>query len=335
MSVKFSDFSATPITSTGYIVGYDTSSNQNIRFTLSQLSSAILGNWTESTSVFSSIRSNRFQALGADANINAVISPKGSGSLLAQSPDGTTAGGDARGQFSVDLQVNRGAANQVASGNFATLSGGTSNNVQGSYSTVAGGFNNYIGSQYSFAAGRQNFITGQYAVALGYQANGYLYGQNSFASGAFNTAGDAQLSSAVSRGTVASNATGATFILYLDGQNQTSLITIGSNRALNVTIETVAVITSITGTATGVTVGDIYRETKQFAFKNVGGVSSIVGTVDTTSVKSNTSMSACALTPSVGTTQELKLTFTGPTFTGGGSVGMRVVSTSTFTEVAW
>ena len=49
-------------------------------------------------------------------NSNIAIVPNGTGAIVASIPDGTTVGGNARGQYAVDLQRVRYNANQVASG---------------------------------------------------------------------------------------------------------------------------------------------------------------------------------------------------------------------------
>jgi hypothetical protein len=46
-------------------------------------------------------------------------------------------------------------------------------------------------------------------------------------------------------------------------------------------------------------------------------------------------MSAATMTYSAGASQELALTFTGPTFAGGGSVTVRSVARVQLTETAW
>ncbi|GIV25758.1 MAG: hypothetical protein KatS3mg026_1450 [Bacteroidia bacterium] len=48
-------------------------------------------------------------------------------------------GGNTRGLYAVDLQIARGFATDVASGNYATIGGGEGNMASGNYSTVAGG----------------------------------------------------------------------------------------------------------------------------------------------------------------------------------------------------
>jgi hypothetical protein len=82
-------------------------------------------------------------------------------------------------------------------------------------------------------------------------------------------------------------------------------------------------------------VGDCYRETKQLLFKRIGGTSSIVGTVDTSAIKSDSGMATALLTITAGASQQMALTFTAPTFAGGGSVTCRVVSKVSLVECAY
>jgi len=48
-----------------------------------------LTNFTESQSTYSSIVSSILDASGTDTNINAVLSPKGTGAIIGQEPDET------------------------------------------------------------------------------------------------------------------------------------------------------------------------------------------------------------------------------------------------------
>jgi len=333
--------------------------------------------------------------------------PEGTGAIVASIPNGAITGGNARGTYSVDLQLNRNAATQVASGGWATVIGGfgntasanasiaggdactasglraisfgQSNTASSNYSVVSGGQSNtastnthatVVGGQSNTASGLQSVVGGAscvasgqgsfaiggantansaYGSAFGFGSNtsgnsamsiggyglAYLEAQFSQGSGRFSSTGDAQNSRVTARRESALTS-GATATLSLSGNGTTLLIIPnGNNRAWNVQIDTIAVVTTITGTADGVTVGDCYRETKQLLFKRIGGTSSIVGTVDTTAVKSDTSMSACAMTITAGASQEMALTFTAPTFTGGGSVTCRVVSKVSLVEVAY
>lgn len=258
--------------------------------------------------------------------------------------------------------VSGGQSNAASTNTHATVVGGQSNTASGQYS-VAGGLSNTASGGRSFAFGNNNTASGLNGIALGdtntasgqaaiafngrtqatsgysatfgYFSRSYLPGQQVFNSGFFTAAGDNQQSllTPYKQDTLT---TGATSSLSLDGTGTTNLIIPnGNNRAWNVTIDTIAVVTAITGTATGVTVGDCYRETKQLLFKRIGGTSSIVGTVDTSAIKSDSGMSTAALTVTAGASQEMALTFTAPTFTGGGSVTCRVVSKVMLVEVAY
>jgi hypothetical protein len=74
-------------------------------------------------------------------------------------------------------------------------------------------------------------------------------------------------------------------------------------------------------------------ENRNLLFKMVSNTSSIVG-VGTAEIISDTSMSTALMTYSVGGSQELALTFNAPTFAGGGSVTINIVSKVELVEVA-
>jgi hypothetical protein len=81
-----------------------------------------------------------WRAVGADANLDAVVGqPKGSGALLAQFPNGLASGGAPRGSGSVDLQLTRTLATQVASGLNSVIAGGANNDAVGILSWCPGG----------------------------------------------------------------------------------------------------------------------------------------------------------------------------------------------------
>lgn len=120
------------------------------------------------------------EAKGSTADVDAVLKPKGNGAILAHVPDGTATGGDKRGLKAVDLQVERGLASQVASGNYAVILGGGRNAAGGSYSLAAGyassamgmdsvavGEGNAASGQGSMTIGASNTVSGGYSVVLG------------------------------------------------------------------------------------------------------------------------------------------------------------------------
>ena len=81
-------------------------------------------------------------ASGGTTDQNFGLVPKGTGSLMAAIPDSLAAGGNVRGNQTLDLQMARSVNTQVASGNNAVIAGGSSNNVQADKSIVFGGINN-------------------------------------------------------------------------------------------------------------------------------------------------------------------------------------------------
>lgn len=143
---------------------------------------------------------------GAD-NINLVLSPSGTGAIVAQMPDGTIAGGNARGTYALDLQTDpRVNANEVASGN-ASVALGSRNRATGDRS-VSLGYANLASGNRSFAAGEGNTASGGLAVAMGRyctasatesaciggynQATGtgsFAWGSSTYAASAYSTAG--------------------------------------------------------------------------------------------------------------------------------------------------
>jgi hypothetical protein len=186
---------------------------------------------TSNTGINTTVAVNSLAASASTTDVDLAITPKGAGALLAQTPDGTTVGGNKRGTNSVDLQTNRSANTQVASGNFSavnggqnntasgvqsSVSGGTSNVAGGTQSSVSGGgFNSASGTYSCIIGGSGNFASGSGSTAMGLQSNARYYGSVVHnGSGVFSSAGDCQRVHVSVKGTTA-NATETT--LYLDG----------------------------------------------------------------------------------------------------------------------
>jgi hypothetical protein len=89
-------------------------------------------------------------ATTTEANVDIVIRPKGTGAVIAAIPDNTGAGGNKRGINSVDLQMGRNQAVNVASGAYSGVMSGYDNRAvgvgSGGYSFVGGGTNNTAGT---------------------------------------------------------------------------------------------------------------------------------------------------------------------------------------------
>ena len=147
-----------------------------------------LTNWTD---VFSSATQATSQLLATNAatNVNAAITPKGNGGIIANIPDATATGGNSRGQYTVDLQRVRSSATMVANGNYGVITGGQDNQLGGgthcfigggfsnygfnNYFVICGGYDNTNGGASAFVGGGQsnNLTSGSYAVLVGGDTN--------------------------------------------------------------------------------------------------------------------------------------------------------------------
>ncbi|MCX6265926.1 MAG: hypothetical protein NTW16_01015 [Bacteroidetes bacterium] len=127
-------------------------------------------NFTESNYLYNTKYGVKLLASNeAQPNVDFVLSPKGSGGITAQQPDGTIAGGNNRGTGVVDLQMSRIANTQVAGGDYSVIVGGGSNWINnaspvfqdGSASVIVGGrVNNVSGTESSIVGGSHNTVSG-------------------------------------------------------------------------------------------------------------------------------------------------------------------------------
>ena len=111
-------------------------------------------------------------AIASTTNADVVVRPKGTGALLSSIPDGTLAGGNKRGAYSVDLQLQRNNATHVASGTNCVISGGARNTATSTYSAVVGGYNNTSSNDYTVTGGYNNTASGYAATVFGNQNTG-------------------------------------------------------------------------------------------------------------------------------------------------------------------
>ena len=132
-----------------------------------QNSSIIIDDETTATQNNVAIRNNDSQT-----NSALVLSPKGTGALIAQKPNGAASGGNARGANAVDLQMVRSAATQVASGARSFIGGGSNNTASGADGVVCGGVTNTANGQQAFVGGGSENVAGtNCGVVAGYQNN--------------------------------------------------------------------------------------------------------------------------------------------------------------------
>ena len=262
-------------------------------------------------------------ATGGTTNVSVSIVPKAAGAFCLAVPDGTATGGNARGANAVDLQTSRTTAAQVASGTASFTAGvnntasntgcvacGSSNTASGTNSfafgtlctaggnegSFAGGYNSSTtGGQASFAHGNSCSASGAYegCVAHGYEctasgrgsrANGYASqadrsGQVASAYHRFAARGDAQYS----RFHLMAKTTNSTPTTMLIGFGYTNTqFTIPSGKIMFADI-------LISGIKSDGSAAACYK--RKVAIKNVGGTTSLVGTVETigTDIEDNAS----------------------------------------------
>lgn len=206
-------------------------------------------------------------------------------------------------------------------------------------SIVLGGRTNANGLE-SIAFGKFGNALGEQSVAI-HRGRSYLKGQFSYSQTTFSTDSPGLVEgknqySIVKPYKEDTLTTGATTTLSLDGTGTNNLIIPdGNNRVWNVTVKYTAVVTLITGTATGVSVGDCKNEVLTIGFKKIGGISQNVGAINIVSTNEDASMNSAVFGISAGPSQEMKLDFSAPIFIGGGSLTIRVVAKVELTEVAY
>jgi len=282
-----------------------------------------LSSTTYSSAVYQTIAAES-AGTGA-ANINMVVSPKGTGAFMLQTPDGTATNGNARGANAIDLQIVRNSATQVASGN----------------SSVAIGHYNYATSAYSIAVGYNCTSSGNASVALGYTNT--ASGEGSFSVGVFNTASGQYGATALGRDCTASGSYGSLAIGHASLANRRSSFSLASGNFSTVgdaqRIELVLRIKTTDATATTLMLdGSTTRLTipsgKVFAFvakisgiksdgsavafytrkgciKNVGGATSLVGSIETIGTDTEDNASTDVAITADDTNDALQINVTG------------------------
>jgi hypothetical protein len=127
---------------------------------------------------------NQSGGIGYSVNGGLYLTPWGIGGLSAQAYDSTATGGNQRGVRTVDWQMSRSAATQVAASDYSVIGGGQNNLITSSSgaSVIAGGANNSI----SFW---QNFIGGGFANSIGGQWSSITGGNSNTINGYLNFIG--------------------------------------------------------------------------------------------------------------------------------------------------
>lgn len=148
-----------------------------------QLISSMTDTWTNSGVTYTAVKMNVTNSASASASKlmdlqiggTTIFAVNKSGAFQTtapfslQIPDSTTTGGNTRGANAVDLQYNRNAATQVASGSNSLVAG--YRNTASADAAVALGYSNTASGAYSLASGNQSTASGASSVALGSNAS--------------------------------------------------------------------------------------------------------------------------------------------------------------------
>lgn len=147
------------------------------------------------------INTEQLAVTGGSTSVDFTLQPKGNGAFtLGPAADLTSTGGNKRGTQSVDLQLNRALAAQVASGANCVIAGGVNNTNAGTTSSIGGGSGNTVtagsfgaiggGVNNTITAGNSNVIAGGTGNTItSGAANSILGGSANSVSGGQSTAG--------------------------------------------------------------------------------------------------------------------------------------------------
>jgi hypothetical protein len=135
--------------------------------------------------------------IGLESNGSLFVQPAGTGALQAQATTSSAVGGNARGAYAVDLQMQRNSASSVASNINTVVGGGFGNTASGGYAVVAGGLNNTASGIASAITGGSSLTSsGVYSASVGGNSNtnsGYygsiVGGQSNTSAGYYNFIG--------------------------------------------------------------------------------------------------------------------------------------------------
>ena len=293
--------------------------------TVQSSSIVIADNYTASPN--NTVNHASIQAIGGTTNVSVSIVPKGTGAFCLAVPDGTTTGGNTRGANAIDLQITRSAATQVASGSSAvclgascTASGtsgvsiGTTANAGGNNgiaigSSVTGGGTNsiVIGSEGASAGNSSGIAIGTgttastYAcMAVGRGAVANTSSKYAQAFGSFAANGDLQFV----RWILANKTTDATpttlFCRTVFSTTDRATITSGKIMLADVLIS---------GIKSDGSASACYK--RKIAIKNVGGTTTLVGSVDVIGVDQEDNALTDVVITADNTNDALQISVTG------------------------
>jgi hypothetical protein len=159
---------------------WDDTASETKKISIAQITTLFgLTNWSEAF-ITGTQDTSQWTPNNAAANVNAALTPKGTGAIVGQAPNGTITGGNARGQYAVDFQLARNAANQVSSGSYSFIGSGANNRNIGDYSGLLSGYGNYLVGVYSFLGGGYNNSNQSSYAVIGGGENNYIELNNNY-----------------------------------------------------------------------------------------------------------------------------------------------------------
>jgi hypothetical protein len=269
---------------------------------------------------------------GGTTNVGVAIVPKGAGAVSLAVPDGASTGGNVRGDYSVDLQLDRNAAAQVASGTHSgqggqrnTTSGvrcftwgqgntnsGTNQGVFGEFivasgrASLVGGGVHSVSAAVAVIGGHRHSDTGAACASFGCDALADLPNQIVTGGTRFSTNGDNQVTAAIPLRVSTTNATPTEMSIGNSWDGNTSRLALRNNSAWAFEVTIIARSTSGANHASFVRRGLIYRNANAASTTIEGSVQ----TVGTDIASGGVSGWAVSITADT-TNGALKIEFTG------------------------
>jgi hypothetical protein len=283
-------------------------------------------------------------ATGGSKNVDLVLTPKGSGALIAgPAPDGTSVGGNKRGVRAIDLQTSRSAADRVASGSSAITIGtnaiasssnstaigqnviaianfggtavaiGSSAGVSASYGGVAIGDSASVGGQGGTAVGNYSLANGLNGTAIGINAKANGFNSLAFGGDGACTSDRDSMASLGGVNFLTGNSILVLFKLIANTSDTTpTKLTLRRSAAAPLTIPSGKILSCIIQIIGSKSDGSsVIFYTRKVCIKNISGTTTLVGNIETigTDYKDN-ALTDVVITAN-DTTDSLDITVTG------------------------
>jgi hypothetical protein len=231
------------------------------------------------------------------------------------------------GGYNVNHSIILGGDSNAANAQNAVVLGGVSNNASGAKSVILAGNNNSAAGLNSVASGSYSVANADYSNALGYGALASFPGQLSVSTlgsyyGLVGAGPAYAFSDLLAYNLLDSFTTGQTLILYPGNSNAFLLKPANFERVWHVTAKYTMYVATKIGTVDLINAGDTLFGTASFGYKSGAG-GFVTSTFQDNKASNNTNLNTASFAYSFGSSNELKITFTAPTFTGGGQLRIR------------